>query len=146
MSSELPALGSNVPGSNVTVGCDVVALHEIRESENAFGERFLRRVFTDQEIAYCSGPDHTARLAARFAAKEAVIKALTLTDVATPLREIEVVGDEMGIPRLMLHGSMARLAAQQGWMNVSVSLSHTDCHAMAVVAAAVNIDHAATGA
>jgi holo-[acyl-carrier protein] synthase len=87
-------------------------------------------VFTAGEVAYCAG--RVDRLAARFAAKEAVIKALADTDIPTPMQEIEVVMSD-GTPRVELHGSMADRAAQAGWTTAQLSLSHTDCHAMAVV-------------
>lgn len=118
----------------VAIGCDVVALTEIEESIAAFGERFLRRVFTAGEIADCQGAQRIERLAARFAAKEAAIKALAIVDAATPPREIEVVGAG-GPPQLRLHGSMADRATENGWTSISVSLSHSSCHAVAVVVA-----------
>lgn len=118
----------------VRIGCDLVALSEIDESLAAFGDRFLRRVFTPREIEYSNGPHLRPRLAARFAAKEAVVKALAITDAATPPRDIEVINIPGGPPRIELHGSIAALAGSQGWRDIQVSLSHTDCHAMAMVA------------
>ncbi len=116
------------------VGCDLVALAEVAESLDTFGDRYLARVFTDREVAACAGVDRVARLAARFAAKEAVIKALAITDAATPLPEIEVVS-RGPLPTLRLHGSMRALAAERGFTDFRLSLSHTDCHAMAMVLA-----------
>lgn len=121
----------------VVVGCDIVALTEIEESLRSFGDRFLRRVFTPSEIANCDGPQRIERLAARFAAKEATIKALEIRTDPTPPREIEVVGYD-GPPRLRLHGSMADLAAARGWRSITISMSHSSCHAMAVVVAEVD--------
>lgn len=119
----------------LAVGCDVVSLAEIQSSLDAFGERFLRRVFTPQELADCVGPDQVSRLAARFAAKEAAVKALAITDSATPPRDIETVLDGP-LPRLVLHRRIAARAETLGYNYVVVSLSHSDCHAMAVVACA----------
>ena len=116
------------PGTRI--GCDLVALDDVRDSLSHFGGRFLDRVFTAAEIAYCA--DRVDRLAARFAAKEAVIKVLADTDIPTPMQEIEVVMID-GKPHVELHGSMADRAAQAGWATAQLSLSHTDCHAMAVV-------------
>src|SRR3954466_1363839 len=101
---------------NVDVGIDLVSVRRVEESLARFGERFLRRVFTDGEIAYAtSAPALTAeRLAARLAAQEAAMKALHL-DVAW--RQIEV---ERG-PSLRLHGEAAQRAGQA---QLSVSLSH----------------------
>ena len=117
------------------LGCDLVALSDIAESVEAFGQRFLSRVFTPDEIAAAGGD--TARLAARFAAKEAVIKALAIIDEATVPTEIEVVGAGVA-PTVRLHGEMARRARTQGWGEVMITLSHTDCHAMAVVLAEID--------
>lgn len=114
------------------MGCDVVPLHDIEQSMAAFGSRYLRKSFTDNEIEYCTGADRVARLAARFAAKEAVIKAFADPSRAYPLREIEIVN--IGpIPTLSLTGSAARLAELQKWRSVSVSLTHAECHAAAAV-------------
>lgn len=125
--------GMQTPFPGVRVGCDVVALSEIAESLGHFGERYLRRVFTQGEVDACAGENLIPRLAARFAAKEAVIKAFAEPDAHFVLTEIEVV--RVGpLPTLRLTGSVARLAADRGWSQTSVSLSHTECHAAAVVA------------
>ncbi|ACY20382.1 holo-acyl-carrier-protein synthase [Gordonia bronchialis DSM 43247] len=123
---------------SITIGCDLVALSEIEESVAAFGDRFLHRVFTASELVACGGALRTPRLAARFAAKEATIKALGLVDVATPPRDIEVLTGRGGPPELRLHGAIARLGAHRGWRDATVSLSHSHCHAIAVVAAEVD--------
>ena len=77
------------------------------------------------------------RLAARFAAKEAVIKAFAEPDMPFPLREIEVVRDGP-LPLLRLSGTLAERAQHQGWLSASLSLSHADCHAIAVVVVVCN--------
>ncbi|PXW35286.1 UNVERIFIED_CONTAM: holo-[acyl-carrier protein] synthase [Williamsia faeni] len=120
----------------VRIGCDVVSLADIDDSMDSFGDRFLHRVFTNREIQFCTvtGTVRRERLAARFAAKEAVVKALAIPDIATPPHEIEVINDATGRPHIVLHGSIAALARSQDWGPVQVSLSHTDCHSMAVVA------------
>ncbi len=111
------------------IGTDVVTVTEVTESLSRFGERYLRRVFTDREVADAGGASY--RLAARFAAKEAVIKLFRDPSLATPLTDIEVVLQD-GLPTLRLHGALADLAAAR-WGSLEVSLSHTDCHAVAVV-------------
>ncbi len=121
------------------VGCDVVSLSEVAQSLQTFGDRYVRKVFTDAEAGYCTGPDRVARFAARFAAKEAVIKALRITDHATPLREIEVVSNDP-VPALRLHGSIREIAERSGYATWTVSLSHTTCHAVALVAAVSGSD------
>jgi holo-[acyl-carrier protein] synthase len=122
------------PTPGTRTGCDLVALDDVRNSLSHFGERFLGRVYTAAEVDYCAG--NVERLAARFAAKEAVIKAFADPDMATPMREIEVVM-ENGTPRVELHGSMADRADVEGWRSARLSLSHTQCHAMAVVVVSV---------
>ncbi len=120
------------------VGCDVMAVQEVADSLASFGDRYLRKVFTTGEIDDCQG-GNVHGLAARFAAKEAVIKAFAEPGTPFPLREIEITHDGP-LPRLRLTGSMAERAQRQGWLSSSVSLSHTDCHAMAVVVAACRSD------
>jgi holo-[acyl-carrier protein] synthase len=125
-------LGGDVAGHRVRAGCDVLAVQEVQDSLDAFGDRYLRKVFTTGEIDACRGPGRAHGLAARFAAKEAVIKAFAEPEMPFPLREIEVTRDG-SLPRLRLSGSVAEQARRQGWLSSSVSLSHADCHAMAVV-------------
>lgn len=125
-------LPDEVDGQRVRVGCDVLAIEEVRDSLATFGDRYLRKVFTAGEIDDCRGRDRAHRLAARFAAKEAVIKAFAEPDIAFPLREIEVTRDGP-LPVIRLRGTLAERAQQQGWLSSSLSLSHADCHAMAVV-------------
>ncbi|WP_068189060.1 4'-phosphopantetheinyl transferase superfamily protein [Mycobacterium sp. UM_CSW] len=126
----------NVPGEldgrRVRTGCDVVAIADVRDSLAAFGDRYLHKVFTANEIDDCRGRDRVPGLAARFAAKEAVIKAFGEPDMPFPLREIEVAHDGP-LPLLRLSGTLAERAQLQGWLSSSLSLSHADCHAMAVV-------------
>ncbi len=120
-------------GTYVRVGCDIVTLAEVEHSVDRFGDRYLRKVFAEEEIGDCVGANRVARLAARFAAKEAVIKAFGAPDAAFPLPEIVVTRSGV-VPALRLTGSVARLAREQGWIESSLSLSHADCHAMAAVA------------
>jgi holo-[acyl-carrier protein] synthase len=128
------SLPGEVDGHRVRVGCDVVAIEDVQGSLAAFGDRYLRKVFTAGEINDCHGLNQVQRLAARFAAKEAVIKAFAQPDMAFPWHEIEVTRDGP-LPLLRLSGSLAERAQQQGWLSSSLSLSHADCHAMAVVLA-----------
>jgi holo-[acyl-carrier protein] synthase len=125
-------LPGEVDGHRVRVGCDVVPIDDVKDSLATFGDRYLRKVFTASEINDCQGHDRVQRLAARFAAKEAVIKAFAEPDWPFPLREIEVTRDGP-LPLLRLSGSLAERAKQQGWLSSSLSLSHADCHAMAAV-------------
>ncbi|UMB69923.1 holo-ACP synthase [Mycobacterium paraterrae] len=130
----LPTLPDAIDDNRVRIGCDVLSVHDVADSLSMFGDRYLRKVFTAGEIDDCQGRD-VHGLAARFAAKEAVIKAFADPDMPFPLREIEIIRDGP-VPRLRLSGSLAERAQHQGWLSTSVSLSHADCHAMAVVVVA----------
>lgn len=116
----------------VRVGCDVVDVVDVEASLARFGDRYLRKVFTAGEIDDCRGRNRVQRLAARFAAKEAAIKAFADPGLPFPLREIEVTRDGPR-PRLRLSGTLAEHAHRQGWLSTTLSLSHAECHAMAVL-------------
>ena len=117
---------------NVDVGIDLVSVRRVEESLARFGERFLRRVFTEGEIAYATSAPALAgeRLAARFAAKEATIKALGLAHQGIGWRQIEVERQASGKCRVVLAA-----AARAGFGALSVSLSHEGDTSAAVVVA-----------
>lgn len=121
------------------VGLDLVEIHRVRESIDRHGERFLQRLFSDDEIAYASSsadPGQRAeRLAARFAAKEAAIKAFGLSETGVGWRDIEVRRRADGACHLSLHGRAARHAADLGVRDIALSLSHDGGYAAAVVTA-----------
>src|ERR1700731_696503 len=121
-----------VDAPRVRIGCDVQDIEHVQESLAAFGDRYLRKVFTASEINDCRGLNQVHRLAARFAAKEAVIKAFAEPDMPFPWREMEVTRDGP-LPLLRLSGTLAERARHQSWLSSSLSLTHADCHAMAVV-------------
>jgi holo-[acyl-carrier protein] synthase len=100
-----------------------------------FGERFLRRVFTENEIRYCeSKANRIERYAARFAAKEAAMKALgTGWNHGVGWRDVEVCRQAGGRPMLALHGKAAEFAAKLGAARIALSLSHTVQYAIAQV-------------
>jgi holo-[acyl-carrier protein] synthase len=117
------------------VGSDLAEVARIRSSRERFGDRFLRRVYTAAEIAYSlSKANVDERLAARFAAKEAAMKALG-TGVAGGVtwREFAIDHEPSGQPTLTLSGAAARLAARRGVRKVHLTLTHTTELAMAVV-------------
>ena len=117
-------------------GIDLVEVERIEAVIARYGERFLERVFTNRELAYCRGRPH--QLAARFAAKEAVSKALG-TGIqhrdGVAWQEIQIVSDDNGKPAIQLTGKAARRAEQIGLSNFALSLSHTREHAIALVVA-----------
>jgi len=119
----------------VGTGIDIAEVPRIADSIARFGERFLHRVFTDGEIRYCdSKANRVERYAARFAAKEAAMKALgTGWNRGVRWRDIEVVRQPGGRPTITFRGKAAEFAAQLGAKNVSLSLSHTQEQAIACV-------------
>jgi holo-[acyl-carrier protein] synthase len=118
------------------LGVDVVSVADVAQAVERFGERYLRRVFTPAEVAYCTGEGRAPapHLAARFAAKEATFKALR-GSAEDPLdwRSIEVLRRADGSCALRLHGEMSRLAGRRGVNHLDVSLSHDGAYAIAVV-------------
>ena len=117
------------------IGVDLVENARIEHSLERFGERFLRRVFTDGEIAYSQSMKFPGRhLAARFAAKEAVSKAFgTGIGKAMGWKDIYVRRKESGEPYVVLEGGANKLADERQVSKVSITLSHTEHHAMAVI-------------
>ncbi len=119
------------------VGIDIAQISAIGASLEAFGERFLGRIFSPAEAAYAAQSPALApqRLAARFAAKEATMKAFGWSEAGVGWREIEVTRGADGACSLALHGNAASLAAAGGWTEICVSLSHDGDYATAMVAA-----------
>jgi holo-[acyl-carrier protein] synthase len=116
----------------VVVGVDLLERRRVVQSHARFGERFLRRVFTEREVE--QGRGEIERLAGRFAAKEACAKALgTGIGANAEWREIEIVRVPGGKPRLVLHGHAKERAAALGLTAFDVSISDTETHVMAVV-------------
>ena len=115
-------------------GVDVIEIERLREAIDRHGERFLNRVFTPLELAEV-GTD-PASLAVRFAAKEAVAKALGTGIGPVSWREIEIRRGSARQPLLSLHGAAAQLAADLGLTHWSISLSHSQEMAVAVAFAA----------
>jgi len=117
----------------IGTGIDLVDNARIAASIEKFGDRFLHRVFTEGEIAYCAPMRNPVpHYAARFAAKEAVSKAFGCGIGKTlGWREIEITRDELGAPHVVLHDGGAELAAQRGVRQIFVSLTHTDTSAAA---------------
>lgn len=118
-------------GPTHAVGVDMIEIDRVRAVFQKHPERFLSRVFTPAEIAFCRG--RVTELAARFAAKEAVMKALGTGARSVAWRDIEVLPDRRGKPLVYLHGGAARRATEIGLEAIDVSLSHLQSFAIAVV-------------
>jgi holo-[acyl-carrier protein] synthase len=117
------------------IGVDLVECARIQRSIDRFGDRFLRRVFTDGEIEYSMSMKFPARhLAARFAAKEAVSKAFgTGIGKAMGWRNIDIRKKSSGEPFLVFSGPAQELAVARGVASALVTLSHTEHHAIACI-------------
>jgi holo-[acyl-carrier protein] synthase len=125
---------------SIRVGIDLVRVEDVRRSLATFGEAYLRRLFTADEIAYARAPGANAegtaeRLAARFAAKEATRKALCLDAAGVGFSSIEVVRAPSGACSLALHREARAAAQRERLAELSLSMSHEGEYATAVVIA-----------
>ena len=114
-------------------GVDIIEISRVGRVLESFGQRFLDRVYTPGEIAYCRG--RAANLAARFAAKEATMKALGTGVKGVGWKDIEVVRQESGAPSIELHGRGKDRARRLGMVQIALSLSHSREYAVAFVVA-----------
>ncbi len=114
-------------------GVDLVDCLRIREALGRHGQKFLERVFTPGELAYCRGRKRELEhLAGRFAAKEAVLKVLgTGWRSGIKWTDVEVVNEPSGQPRIRLHDECKRIAEERGFREVLISISHIQTHAIA---------------
>src|SRR6478672_2976894 len=106
----------------MAVGVDVIQISRVQKVLERHPERFLRRVFTPEEVAFCRG--RVRELAARFAAKEAVMKALGTGARGLAWREIEVLPNRRGKPLIFLHGLAKQRGENIGLRGIDVSLTH----------------------
>ena len=129
-------LSRQVLPRGVLVGFDLVQVSGITQSVDTFGPAFTERFFTAGEIAHAArGSVRDERLAARFAAKEAAIKALRMSETGLDWRDIEVVQLAGGGCELVLHGKARQCAEAAGVTSLALSLSHDGDYAGAVVTA-----------
>ena len=115
----------------LTTGVDIIEIPRIQRVFGEYGQRFLNRIYTPAEIEYCRG--RAPNLAARFAAKEATMKALGTGVRGVGWRDIEVVRAPSGAPGIRLHGRAKRRAERLGLQEICISLSHSREYAVAVV-------------
>jgi holo-[acyl-carrier protein] synthase len=115
------------------IGIDIVKIERMKKVVEKWGNRFLEKVFTDGEISYCyEKKEPFLSLAVRFAAKEALIKAVGSIDNVS-LRDIEVVNVETGRPLLKIRGKLGDFFQDQLIKNVHLSLSHEHEYGVACV-------------
>jgi holo-[acyl-carrier protein] synthase len=119
----------------IGIGIDLIEVSRIESALSRWGDKFEGRVFTEKEMLYCnSKKDRAQRLACRFAAKEAMLKALgTGWRNGTDWKEIEVVNDELGKPSICLSGKTEELSQQIGVKNILLSITSTENYGVAQV-------------
>ena len=114
-----------------SVGVDIIEIARVEEAVNTWGERFLRRIYTELELRLCNG--HAQSYAVRFAGKEAVMKALGTGVRGISWREIEILAESSGKPWVRLSGKAQNKAVDLGLTNLAISLSHSREYAVAFV-------------
>ena len=117
----------------ISTGVDVIEIERIESALSRFGDRFLHRVFTEGEVAYCRGK--AERLAGRFAGKEAVSKALGVGIRVLRWRDIEILPDRRGKPQVHLYGKAAAIAEKRGLTRWDISITHSRSDAVVMVVA-----------
>jgi holo-[acyl-carrier protein] synthase len=118
----------------VTCGTDIVKVSRIRDSIEKIGIEFIKRVYSDEEATYCESKKLAKyqSYAARFAAKEAVYKAISPNKSGfTSWKDIEVLKEENGKPYIILHGGLKDIAKENNITKIEISLSHDEDYAIA---------------
>jgi holo-[acyl-carrier protein] synthase len=115
----------------LAVGIDIIEIKRIEDAILEWQDSFLFKVYTKAELSSCNNA--VSSLAARFAAKEAVMKALGTGTVGMRWPDIEIMSDSNGLPVVQLHGSAYEKSLELGIQEFSISISHSDIHAVAVV-------------
>jgi holo-[acyl-carrier protein] synthase len=117
----------------LATGVDLIEISRIEEVVARHGKHYLDRIYTPSELEYCG--KRAESLAGRFAAKEAVVKALGCGIGDVTWKEIEILGDDQNAPVLTLHGVAEKKAQELGLVTWSVSISHSQSHCVAVAVA-----------
>ena len=120
----------------ISCGNDIIRISRVKDSIEQVGETFLKRVYTDEEIEYCESRRMCKfqSYAARFAAKEAMYKAISPdTSEDVEWKNIEVKRFENGKPYIELHGKLGEIAEEKEIKSIDLSLSHDGDYAMATV-------------
>ena len=116
------------------IGIDIVQVKRIENILNKWGDKLLNRIYTDQEKKYCQKKDEKyIHLAARFAAKEALVKMLGTGMKQIKWSDIEIINDERGKPKIKLYGNADKEAEKQNINNIHISISHEKEYAVAQV-------------
>jgi len=116
------------------IGIDLIEIERIKKAKKRLGEIFLKRIFTEEEIKYCRTHSQVEdqHFAGRFAAKEAVFKALGIGWPAASFKDMEIIPDPItGTPEVVLHGNILALANRLKVSSLRISISHTKDYAIA---------------
>ena len=124
----------------LVTGVDIIEVSRVGGGVARYGDRFVRRIYTEGEIAYSRG--RAPQLAARFAAKEAVMKALGTGIRGVRWRDIEVVRRRGRAPSIKLHGTALARAERMGIDNLALAISHSESYAVAFVVAESRVSNA----
>lgn len=115
----------------VGTGVDIIEVERVKNALDAWGDRFLKRVFTQKELDYVKTKKFPSEnLAARFACKESVLKAFGDTRIGIQLKSIEILNDSKGKPEVILHKEAKKFASENRLDNIIVSMSHTSNYAI----------------
>lgn len=122
----------------VFCGTDIISVERIKNSINELGDTFVKRIYTDEEIAYCESRrmSRFQSYAARFAAKEAAYKAVSPEDASMiSWHDAEVKNKENGKPTVVFHGKLNEVLKNRGITteNIDLSLSHDESYAVATI-------------
>ena len=115
----------------LSTGVDIIEISRIARTLERYGDRFLSRVYTPGELEYCRG--RPSKLASRFAAKEATMKALGTGVRGVGWKDIEVTRAPSGAPGILLHGRAKARAERLGVLEISISMSDSQDNALAFV-------------
>ncbi|MDP8227910.1 MAG: holo-ACP synthase [Candidatus Electryoneaceae bacterium] len=124
---------NDLPSIGIVTGVDIVEISRIKKMMDRWGEKFLRRCFTESERK--NGRGRSEAYAAYFAAKEAFAKATGFGIIGFGWRDVEVVHDRRGQPSVRLHNEAMKIVERQRWCSISLSLTHDAGVAVAVLVA-----------
>lgn len=116
--------------ATISTGIDIIEIQRIKQAISRWNNAFLERIYTKSELEICRG--FYPSLAARFAAKEAVMKALGSGTLGINWRDIEILSNENNAPFVELHGSARQKAEELGLIEFSISISHCEKYAIAL--------------
>ena len=117
------------------IGIDIIEIDRIKESADKYGDHFLKKVFTEKELEYCLSKNNKYQhLAARFAAKEAVYKALASTwHETSSWQNIEISNEPNGLPVVQLHGTLNKFLTEEESLRISMSHSRDYVACVAII-------------